>query len=64
MLKEFKDYLWVAVLEEEPYFLSLPKEESSRVHSEGMKALREEVGELARTFGFSLPVKLGGGYDA
>ncbi|ADO44843.1 MAG: hypothetical protein NZ527_04950 [Hydrogenobacter thermophilus] len=61
MLKEFNDYLWVAVLEKEPYFLSLPKEESSRVHSEGMKALREEVESLALTLGFSLPTK-GGSY--
>ncbi|ADC89744.1 hypothetical protein Thal_1112 [Thermocrinis albus DSM 14484] len=62
MFKEFENYLWVAVIEEYPYFLSLPKEESSKVHSEGMKKLIEEVSQLATQLNFSLPVKPGGGY--
>jgi hypothetical protein len=62
MFKEFEAYLWVAVMEECPYFLSLPKEENSKVHSEGMRELMKEVKELSHRLGFSLPVKPGGGY--
>ncbi|QWK13217.1 MAG: hypothetical protein KNN14_00970 [Aquificota bacterium] len=62
MFKEFETYLWVAVVEEYPYFLSLPKEENSKVHSEGMKELMKEVEELSHKMGFSLPIKPGGGH--
>jgi len=46
MFKEFEGYLWVAVIEDFPYFLSLPKEESSRVHSEGVRSLIKELKKL------------------
>jgi len=46
MFKEFESYLWVAVIEDFPYFLSLPKEESSRVHSEGVRSLIKELKKL------------------
>ncbi len=61
MFKEFETYLWVAVIEEYPYFLSFPKEESSKVHSEGMRRLIEEVEGISHKMGFLLPIKLRGG---
>jgi len=60
LVKEQEDCIWIGVLEEEPFFLSLPKEESSKVHSEGVKALKSYLEELGLRLNFSLPIKVGG----
>lgn len=60
MIKDLGSYLWVALLEEKPCFMSLPSEEDSRLHSEGMRRLQKEVKELSQVLGLVIPIKLGG----
>lgn len=48
MLKEEENWLWIClVFGEEVKFASFPVEESSRVHSEGIKKLLEEIRNLS-----------------
>ena len=52
-------WMWVALpLEEGVSFLSLPSEDRSDIHSQGVRALLEEVAEIGKEVGFSLPLKL------
>ncbi|WP_340695800.1 hypothetical protein [Hydrogenobacter thermophilus] len=60
MIKDLGSYLWLALLKEKPCFISLPSEEDSKLHREGMRRLQEEVKELSEALGFTIPIRLGG----
>lgn len=60
MVKEHEHWIWICELGDMVRFISLPLEENSNVHSEGVKKLKEEVREVAKLLGFSLPLRLEG----
>jgi len=56
--KDGDKWVWVAVPEEAGVsFLSLPSEDRSDIHSRGVRALLEEVADIGKEAGFSLPLK-------
>ncbi len=58
-VKEHQSWLWVAFYEKGFLtFISFPSDESSNLHSKGVKLLKEEVREIGKIVGFSLPLRL------
>ncbi len=57
-VKEQRSWLWVALYEKGFLtFISFPSDESSYLHSKGVKLLKEEVREIGKGVGFSLPLR-------
>ncbi len=55
-IKHQQFWLWVAVRDEEQLvFISFPVEEDSRLHSQGIQLLKNEVESLGKVLGFTLP---------
>ncbi len=55
-IKQKQFWLWVAINDEERLvFISFPVEEDSRLHSQGIELLKNEVDSLGKVLGFTLP---------
>ncbi len=55
-MKESEEWIWIGIWSEDLLtFVSFPKEEDSKLHSKGVKLLREEVKGIGKVLGFSLP---------
>lgn len=55
MMKELEGWLWIClVFDHEAKFASFALEESSKMHSEGVKRLLEEVKDLSEEFDLAI----------
>jgi len=58
-IKDVGEWTWVAVLSGgRPYFLSLPSEDLSELHTRGVKRLLRELEDIGREAGFTLPLRI------
>lgn len=55
MIKELESWLWIClVFDHEAKFASFALEDSSKIHSEGVKRLLEEIKNLSEEFDFAM----------
>lgn len=59
LMKELESWLWICLLsDQEVKLVSFSMEDGSRVHSEGMRKLMEELKEVSEVLDFSLPARM------
>ncbi len=59
LMKELGSWLWICLpSDQEVKLVSFPIEDSSRVHSEGMRKLIEELKEVSEVMDFSLSARM------